>query len=126
VSTSDVLAVLATIAGLAMAVSPTLQIRRMRRTRSSNDVSLLYLGLLSLGFVVWISYGASIQNWVIAGTNTASLLFMTVTILIALRYRRGGSRRAAVGLAAEAESKAARAGASGDPGEPSAESARTG
>ena len=112
-STSDLLAVGATIAGLAMALSPSLQIRRMRRTRSSNDVSLLYLGLLSLGFVVWIAYGYSISNWVLAGTNSASLAFMVVTILVALSYRRGGARRAAVGLAAEAEAKAARAAKAG-------------
>ena len=110
-STSDILAVLATIAGLAMALSPTLQIRRMRRTRSSNDVSLLYLGMLTLGFVVWIAYGVSIPNWVLVGTNTASLTFMVVTILVALRYRRSGSRRAAAALAAEAEEREAKAAA---------------
>ena len=41
--TADILAVCATIAGVLMAAAPFLQIRRMRRTRSSNDVSLLYL-----------------------------------------------------------------------------------
>jgi uncharacterized protein with PQ loop repeat len=105
VSTSDILAVLATIAGLAMALSPALQIRRMRRTRSSNDVSLLYLGMLTLGFLVWIAYGFSIPNWVLVGTNSASLTFMVVTILVALRYRRSGSRRAAAALAAETEER---------------------
>lgn len=101
-SASDLLAVGATIAGLAMAVSPLLQIRRMHRTRSSHDVSLLYLTLLDLGFVLWVAYGVSIPNWVVAGTNTASFSVMTVTILVALRYRRGGARRAAAALAAEA------------------------
>ena len=120
-STSDVLAVLATIAGLAMAVSPVFQIRRIRRTRSSNDVSLLNLGLLCVGFIVWVSYGASISNWVIAGTNTASLTVMTITILVALRYRRGGSRRAAAALAAEDAAKAARAAVKADPAVPTVE-----
>jgi len=101
-STSDLLAVGATIAGLVMALSPVLQIRRMRRTRSSHDISLQYLGLLCVGFMLWIAYGASIANWVIVGTNTASLSVMAVTILVALRYRRSGSRRAAVASAAEA------------------------
>ena len=106
-TTTDILAVGATIAGLAMAFSPILQIRRMRRTRSSNDVSLLYLGLLCVGFVVWVAYGVAIPNWVLVGTNAASLGFMVFTILVALRYRRGSSRRAAAALAAEAEAKAA-------------------
>jgi MtN3 and saliva related transmembrane protein len=97
VTTTDLLAVGATIAGLAMAFSPVLQIRRMRRTRSSHDVSLQYLGLLMLGFVLWMAYGVSIPNWVIVGTNTASLSVMAVTVVVALRYRRGGARRAAAG-----------------------------
>lgn len=98
---ADLLAVGATVAGLTMALSPILQIRRMRRTRSSHDVSLQYLALLDLGFVLWVAYGASIANWVVAGTNTASFSVMTVTILVALRYRRGGARRAAAAQAAE-------------------------
>jgi len=120
VTTTDFLAVGATIAGLAMAFSPILQIRRMRRTRSSNDVSLLYLGLLCAGFVVWVAYGVAIPNWVLVGTNSASLAFMVFTILVALRYRRGSSRRAAAALAAETEAKAAKdvpaAGEVGRPG----------
>jgi MtN3 and saliva related transmembrane protein len=111
VTTADLLAGGATVAGLAMAVSPTLQIRRMRRTRSSNDVSLLYLGLLDVGFVLWIAYGISLGNWVLIGSNSASLAFMTATILIALAYRRGGARRARAGLAAEIEAREARDGA---------------
>ncbi len=123
-SSSDVLAVGATIAGLAMALSPILQVRRMRRTRSSNDVSLLYLGLLCVGFGVWILYGVSMPNWVLVGTNSASLAFMVVTILVALRYRRGGSRRAASALAAEEEARAVRA--SGPPVEAQAPNAKAG
>jgi uncharacterized protein with PQ loop repeat len=103
VTTSDFLAACAMFAGLAMALSPVLQIRRMLRTRSSNDLSLLYLALLDLGFVVWVAYGASISNWVLVGSNSASFMFMTATILIALRYRRGSARRAAAALAAEAK-----------------------
>ena len=122
-STSDYLALAATIAGLAMAISPIFQIRRIRRTRSSNDVSLLNLGLLCVGFVVWISYGWSISNWVIVGTNSASLAFMSTTIAVALGYRRAGSRRAAAALAVE---EAAKAAAKGEVGDATPEAARAG
>ena len=94
---ADVLAVCATIAGVLMALSPYLQIRRMRRTRSSNDVSLLYMSMLAGGFIVWLAYGFSISNWAMMISNTASLVFMLITILVALTYRRGGARRAAAG-----------------------------
>ncbi len=98
--TADILAVCATIAGVLMALSPYLQIRRMRRTRSSNDVSLLYMSMLAGGFVVWLAYGLSISNWAMIISNTASLVFMAITIVVALSYRRAGARRAAAGEAA--------------------------
>lgn len=85
----EILAVVATLAGFLMALSPTLQIRRMLHTRSSRDVSLLYLSLLDLGFVAWISYGWALGNWALILSNAASLSCMTVTIVIALAFRRG-------------------------------------
>ena len=97
---ADILAVCATIAGVLMALSPYLQIRRMRRTRSSNDVSLLYMSMLGGGFVVWLAYGLSISNLAMIISNTASLVFMSITIVVALSYRRSGARRAAAGDAA--------------------------
>ena len=100
VNTVDVLATCATIAGVLMAMSPFLQVRRMRRTKSSNDVSLLYLSMLAGGFIVWLAYGLSLDNWAMIISNIASLIFMVITIFVALTYRRGGAKRAAAGAAA--------------------------
>ena len=79
-TTTDVLAVGATGAGLAMAIAPTLQIRRMLKTGSSRDVSLGYLSLLSAGFVLWFAYGVALGNAAMMISNTASLAVMLVTI----------------------------------------------
>jgi MtN3 and saliva related transmembrane protein len=106
VTTVDILAIGAVVAGLAMAASPILQIRRMRRTRSSADVSLLYLSLLDAGFIVWLAYALALGNSAMIVSNTASFAVMAVTILTALRFRRAGARRDATGLATEAEAKA--------------------
>lgn len=85
----EILAVAATTAGVLMAIAPFLQIRRILRTRSSRDVSLLYLCALDAGFVVWVSYGWSIGNPALIISNTASLTFMSMTILVAVAFRRG-------------------------------------
>ena len=85
---SEYLAIAATLTGILMALAPSLQIRRMFRTRSSRDVSIGYLAALDLGFIVWISYGFSIWNWALIISNAASLTFMSFTILVALRFRR--------------------------------------
>ncbi len=87
-TTTDIFAVGATIAGLLMAISPSLQIRRMSQTRSSRDVSIGYLSLLCIGFIMWISYGTALGNLPMMLTNTASLTFMLVTIAVALYFRR--------------------------------------
>jgi len=88
------------VAGILMAISPLLQVRRMLRTRSSNDVSLLYLTMLCVGFLAWLAYGYSLGNPAMLISNTASLAFMLFTIVVALSFRRGGARRAAAGAAA--------------------------
>lgn len=85
---ADALAVAATVWGLVMAVSPTLQIRRMRQTQSSRDVSLPYLSVLCIGFLTWASYGLSIGNSALVISNTAALSVMVVTIAYAFRLRR--------------------------------------
>jgi MtN3 and saliva related transmembrane protein len=85
---ADTLALAATFWGIVMALSPTLQIRRMRQTQSSRDVSIPYLSVLCIGFVLWISYGLSIGNPALLIANSASLVVMIVTIAYALRLRR--------------------------------------
>lgn len=87
-TTPEILGVIATTAGILMALAPWLQLRRIRRTGSSRDVSLLYLTLLDLGFIAWIAYGWSIGNAALLISNATSLTFMTLTIIVALAYRR--------------------------------------
>ena len=88
-TTTDALGTVALIAGILMALSPTLQVRRMLQTRSSRDYSLGYPSLLCAGFVCWLAYGLALVNWSIILSNLASLAFMLSTIAVALYFRRG-------------------------------------
>jgi MtN3 and saliva related transmembrane protein len=90
VNVTDTLGAAALIAGLLMAVSPVLQVRRMLQTRSSRDFSIGYPTLLSVGFVLWMAYGVALGNLPMMLSNTASLTFMLVTIGVAVYFRRGG------------------------------------
>jgi MtN3 and saliva related transmembrane protein len=96
---TDILAVAATTWGIVMAVSPLLQVRRMRATGSSADLSIGYLWVLQLGFVLWFSYGLSLGNSALVVSNAASLSFGLLTIAVARRMRRRdpGSARPADG-----------------------------
>jgi uncharacterized protein with PQ loop repeat len=84
---SDTLAIIAATTGIVMATAPVLQIRRMFVRRSSDDLSIAYLGVLLVGFVVWISYGISLGNFALIIPNSVALIVTITTIVVALRFR---------------------------------------
>jgi len=86
--TESVLAVTAALWGIAMGLSPLLQIRRMRDTRSSRDVSVPYFLVLDVGFLLWFAYGIASSNLAVALPNVVALAVGTITIVTALRLRR--------------------------------------
>jgi MtN3 and saliva related transmembrane protein len=84
---STALGIVAASWGVAMAVSPVLQIRTMVRHRSSAGLSLGYLLVLIVGFALWIAYGAAKGDVPIVVPNAVALLVMTGTLGVARRYR---------------------------------------
>jgi MtN3 and saliva related transmembrane protein len=87
-----VLATSAAAWGILMAVSPALQIRKMIRHRSSREVSIAYFWVLLVGFVLWVAYGFTIDNWYLFVPNAVAFTVCATTIAVALYYR---SKRAA-------------------------------
>ena len=92
---TDVLGAVAASWGVLMAISPILQIRRMLDRRSSADISISYLSVLQVGFMLWVAYGIALQNAAIFVPNTVAFLVGVATILIAVRYRAGRRHSAA-------------------------------
>ena len=84
----SILAVTAAVWGIAMGLSPILQIRRMLQTRSSRDVSVPYFGVLNVGFLLWFLYGMSSTNLTVALPNVVAFTVGAVTIVVALKLRR--------------------------------------
>lgn len=84
----SVLAVAAAVWGVAMGLSPVLQIRQMLTTRSSRDVSVPYFGVLNVGFLLWFMYGIASSNLVVALPNVVAFTVGIVTIVTALRLRQ--------------------------------------
>jgi len=94
VPTESLLAVTAAAWGIAMGLSPVLQIRQMLRTRSSRDVSVGYFTVLNVGFVLWASYGISMPNAAVAVPNFVAFGVGSATIAVALRLRADERRQA--------------------------------
>jgi MtN3 and saliva related transmembrane protein len=86
-----VLAASAASWGVLMALSPLLQIRKMLRHRSSREVSIGYFCVLLIGFVLWVAYGITIDNYVLAVPNAVAFSVCAVTIGVALWYRRSAA-----------------------------------
>ena len=84
---TEYLAVIAATWGVAMALSPLLQIRAIRRHQSSQSVSVGYQQVLLVGFVLWLSYGISLANWAIIIPNVVAAVVSLATILVSLKYR---------------------------------------
>jgi MtN3 and saliva related transmembrane protein len=89
--TTTLLAITASSWGIAMALAPTLQIRHMIAIRSSAGISIPYLGVLVLGFVLWFAYGVALGNWALIIPNTVAFAVGTTTIAVARHYRRTAS-----------------------------------
>ncbi len=71
-----------------MAVSPVLQIRKIVQHRSSHGVSVGYMCVLFVGFLLWLAYGISLENWALIVPNVVAAIVIAVTMAVALRYRR--------------------------------------
>ncbi len=87
---TTVLAGTAAACGGALGLAPLLQLRRVAVRRSSADVSVAYLGVLLVGFTLWLSYGVSIANAPLIVSNAVALITNVLTIAIVLWFRSAG------------------------------------
>jgi MtN3 and saliva related transmembrane protein len=85
--------------GVVMALAPLLQIVRMHKRRSSDDVSIGYLAVLLPGFLLWVSYGLTTADVALVVPNTVAAVVAAATIVVVLRLRHDpigvGPRQAA-------------------------------
>ena len=78
--------------GIAMAVSPVLQIRKIIQHRSSHGVSVGYMCVLFVGFILWLAYGIALQNWAMILPNVVAAVVIVVTMAVARHYRPRSQR----------------------------------
>ncbi len=81
------LAIAAATWGVAMALSPMLQIRAILAERSSRGVSASYQCVLVVGFVLWLAYGIALGNWAIIVPNVIATAVSVTTIVVTSRFR---------------------------------------
>ena len=84
---------LATGMGTLFAISPALQIRRMRMAKSSANISLGFM-VISIGnFAIWATYGYLIGSFPLLAPNVLAFTIASANLLTALYYRPRAAAR---------------------------------
>ena len=91
---SEQIAVLAGAWGVLMAIAPLLQVRAIVRRGDSTGVSAGHIAVLCVGFVLWLTYGVSIESAPLIVTNVVAITTGVATLVAIVRYRRTPDMRA--------------------------------
>ncbi len=59
---------------------------RAIRTRHTKDLSLPMLLMIETGVVIWIIYGSLIADIPLLAANSISFIFVTITLVLKLKY----------------------------------------
>jgi MtN3 and saliva related transmembrane protein len=86
-STSQLLAVVATVYGVVAALAALLQTRQMLTRRSSCDVSARFFAAYAGGYALWLLYGLSVGSVPLIVVDAVGLLCGGITLAVALSLR---------------------------------------
>ena len=88
------LGIMAAITGMAVAVAPLLQLRLMLARHHSDDVSVGFLLVVTVGVFMWSAYGFALGDMFLALPNAVSFLCNGLTAIMA--WRLGGKGQESV------------------------------
>ena len=63
------------------------QVIKTWKEKSAKDISLLMFVIAAINEVMWIAYGALLNNWVIILTNVIVLVMSLTMIYLKFRYK---------------------------------------
>jgi MtN3 and saliva related transmembrane protein len=84
---ADILAHLASIAGIAMSLANYPQAYKIYKTKSSKDISLLTYIILVIGGLIWLLYGISIRNFPIIITYSFGTFSSFLVLIGIFKYK---------------------------------------
>lgn len=80
--------VLGYIAGAITTLTFLPQVIKTWKEKSAGDISLLMFLIAAANEILWIIYGALLDNWVIILTNSVVLTMSLTMIFLKLRYNK--------------------------------------
>ena len=75
------------LAGLLTSISMLPQLIKIIKQKKAKEVSLLMLGVLTTGNIMWVLYGFMREDWPIIATNFISITINSITAIYRIRYK---------------------------------------
>jgi len=82
-----------TIGALVICVSAIPQVIKTYTTKSSGDLSILYLCILMMGMILLQIYSINVQDFVFIFGNTLSMIMTGLLIVMWFKYQKNNSDR---------------------------------
>jgi len=82
-----------TIGALVICVSAIPQVIKTYTTKSSGDLSILYLCILMVGMILLQIYSVSVKDFVFIFGNTLSMIMTGLLIVMWFKYQKNNSDR---------------------------------
>lgn len=79
--------ILGTVAGAITTLTFLPQVIKTSREKSARDVSLMMFVIAVTNEVLWITYGALRNDWIIIGTNAVLMVMALLMIYFKFRYK---------------------------------------
>jgi len=80
------------LGGTLTSIAFLLQVMKIYKTKSVEDLSIGMFLIFSTGVVTWLIYGCMTQNWPVIFANGLTLFFCILILMMATRYKYKTSR----------------------------------
>ncbi|HEY3278400.1 MAG TPA: SemiSWEET transporter [Syntrophorhabdaceae bacterium] len=84
----DYITIIGLTAGALTTVAFLPQVVKIRRSRSSGDISLLMISLQCSGVFMWLLYGIGIGSLPIIAANGVTFLLLCAALVLAIKHRQ--------------------------------------
>jgi uncharacterized protein with PQ loop repeat len=88
VSATELITAVVVCTGVAMALMPLTQLRRLLLLRRSDEIAIELFAFATVGTTVWLAYGIAQGDTVVVLANAIGIATNAVVTVTALRFRR--------------------------------------
>ncbi len=81
------ISILGILAGCCTTGASVPQVLKIIKTKKTRDISLMMYCTVTLGVILWITYGLLIKNFPVVLANMVSFVLVTTILIFKIRYK---------------------------------------